>query len=140
MRPVQFIYSIDYHDWLGEVSREFDAWLDRGLAHGGVNDVHVDYKILDLIERFVPSSPRQLMELGMQCEALLGIEIEDEIFGYKPADAYEALRIAISRFVASELETHWDERKLTSAHPLDLTIGANGNGTGAAGDEAAEAN
>ena len=126
MRSVRFCYSLDYFEWLATVTRTFDTWLDHALARGGVNNVHVDHKILELIAVFVPSSPRQLMELGMQCGALLDISIEDDIFGHVADDAYEGLRIAVSRFLAEELETRWETRKLDDAEPAPTPSGGDG--------------
>jgi hypothetical protein len=130
MRSLTFRYSLDYYDFIAVVTDEFEAWLYYELSHGGATAVRVDHKIVELVSRYVPSSPRQLMELGMQCEALLDINIEDPIFGYQAEDAYEALRIAVSRFVGEELETRWEQRKEQAAEPVaDLRPRSNGNGS-----------
>jgi len=119
---------------------EFEAWLDYEFGHGGATDVRVDHKIVELVSHRVPSSPRQLMELGMQCEALLDITIEDPIFGHQAEDAYEALRIAISRFVAEELEERWEQRKEQAAERLaDTRPWSSGNGSRMDEDDLADA-
>jgi hypothetical protein len=118
VRSLSFCYSLDYYDFIAVVTGEYEAWLDHELSHGGATDARVDHEIVELVSRYVPSSPRQLMELGMQCEALLDINIEDPIFGYQAADAYEALRIAVSRSVAEELESRWEQRMEEAAEHL----------------------
>jgi hypothetical protein len=140
MRSLPFSYSLDYYDFIDAVTGEFEAWLDYELRQGGTTNVRVDYKIVELVSRRVPSSPRQLMELGMQCEALLDINIEDPIFGYQAEDAYEALRIAISRFVAEELEARWEQRMEQAAERVaDLGSRSSGNGSRMDEDDLADA-
>lgn len=130
MRSLNFRYSLDYYDFIAVVTGEFEAWLDYELSHGGATDVRVDHQIVELVSRYVPSSPRQLMELGMQCEALLDVNIEDPIFDYRAEDAYEALRIAVSRFVGEELEARWEQRKEQAAERLaDIKPWSSGNGS-----------
>ena len=111
MRPLQFHYSLDYYDFIETVKAEFDAWLRFELSHGGASELRVDYKVSELTVRYLPSSPRQLLELAMQCEEMLDVSIEDEIFGHQAPDAYEALRIAIARSLAAELYGTWEDLK-----------------------------
>lgn len=112
MRPLQFRYSLNYYDFIETVKSEFETWLRYELRHGGASEVRIDYKVSELLVRYLPSSPRQLLELAMQCEAMLDVSIEDEIFGEQAPDAYEALRIAIARSVANELHLIWENLKL----------------------------
>ncbi len=138
MQTLNFQYSLSYRDFMSAIRGAFSDWLEHELTHGGTSVQRIDYKLAELIAVYVPTSPRQLMELAMQCEALLGIEIDDPIFGYQPEDAYDAVKIAISRHVASELELHWEARKesvdatyqvvpLSRAHPESNGAGANTN-------------
>lgn len=128
---------------MSAVTSAFSDWFEHELVHGGTSAQRVDFKIVELLAHYVPSSPRQLMELGMQCEALLDIDIDDPIFGHQAEDAYEALRIAVSRHVAQELEERLGVRKetLVLSHQvirlptvIDLAGGA-GNGTSQKADE-----
>ena len=139
MQTLKFQYSLSYADLMSAVGNAFSEWLDYELTHGGTSMQRIDDKLVELIATFVPTSPRQLMELAMQCEALLDIEIEDPIFGYRANDAYEALRIAISRHVANELELQWETRKetLDATHhvvPLSPDEQSNGRGANSTGD------
>ena len=111
MRPLQFHYSLDYYDFIDTLKGEFEAWLRYELSHGGASDLRIDHKVSELIVRYLPSSPHQLIELAMQCEEMLDVSIEDEIFGQRAPDAYEALRIAIARSVAAELYGIWQDLK-----------------------------
>lgn len=136
MPPLPFHYSLDFTELMLSVTRDLDAWLDHELSHGGTTDIRVDYKISELIEHYVPSSPRQLMELGMQCEELLGIEIEDPIFGHHPEDAYDALRVAIARYVGGELSAQWEARKeRADMHSATVAPSPSGNGSRPAEDD-----
>jgi hypothetical protein len=133
MRPLTFHYSLYYDDLMSAATGAFSDWVEHELSHGGTSAQRIDYKFIELVAQYVPTSPRQLMELAMQCEALLDVEIDDPIFGHEAEDAYEALRIAISRQVATELEMHWEARKETlkaSHHVIPLPLdGLQSNGT-----------
>jgi hypothetical protein len=134
MRPLSFHYSLNYDDFMRAVVAEFDEWVQHELDHGGVSAVRIDFKIAEFVRHYVPTGARQLLELALQCEALLDVEIEDPIFGYQPEDAYEALRIAISRSVADEIEAHWQGKQQALDHthqviPLPTDgVGTNGGG------------
>jgi hypothetical protein len=133
MRPLTFHYSLYYDDLMSAAIGAFSDWVEHELNHGGTSAQRIDYKFVELVARYVPTSPHQLMELAMQCEALLDVEIDDPIFGYQAQDAYEALRIGISRHVSNELEMHWEARKETleaSHHVISLPLdGLQSNGT-----------
>jgi hypothetical protein len=132
--PLTFHYSLNYGDFMRAAIGAFTEWVEYELNHGGTSAQRIDYKFAELVAEYVPTSPRQLMELTMQCEALLDVELEDPIFGYQPENAYEALRIALSRHLADELEIHWEERRETLAptyHVIPLSpdgVPANGGG------------
>ncbi len=134
MQTLKFQYSVSYTELMAAVSGAFSEWLEYELLHGGTSVQRIDYKFVELVAEYVPTSPRQLMELAMQCEALLDIEIDDPIFGYHADDAYDALRIAIARHVASELELQWEARKETleaTHHVIPLSPdGAQSDGAG----------
>lgn len=140
MQTLRFQYSISYSDFMSAISGAFSDWLEYELGHGGTSVQRIDYKLAELVAAYVPTSPRQLMELTMQCEALLDIEIDDPIFGYHADDAYDALRIAISRHVASELALQWEARMETlepTHHVVPLapdTPQSNGAGADTNGD------
>jgi len=113
MQRLNFHYSLNYDDFMRAAIGTFAEWVEHELNHGGTSAQRIDFKFVEVVDQFVPTSPRQLMELTMQCEALLDVELEDPIFGHHPENAYEALRIAVSRHLADELEMHWEERQET---------------------------
>src|SRR5947208_3565685 len=129
MSELTFRYSVDYDELIAAATTDFERWLDYELAHGGVSEMRVDYKIAELVSKYVPTSPRQLLELTMQCEELLGEDISDPVFGHRIGDAYQALRIASGRFLAGELQAIWetseDERTHAGLGPFAASDGAN---------------
>lgn len=133
MRPVPFYYSVDYNELFSVVTAEFDEWLEYELSHGGVNDVRVDCKVSALIDHYAPSSPRQLLELAMQCEELLGAAAEDGGYvGYEGDDAYEALVVAVSQALRGRMWQLWEHKKREEAVALAVrSLGAE-DGAGAA--------
>jgi hypothetical protein len=132
MRPLKFHYSLSYDDLMTSATGTFSDWIESELSQGGASDQRGDYKVVELTAHYVPFSPRQLLELAMQCEALLDVAIDDPIFGYQAEDAYEALRIAVSRRVAQELQMQLEARKVKIDASNEVTAlrsdGARDNG------------
>jgi hypothetical protein len=116
---LSYRYSLDHDELFDVVRREFGRWVAYELAHGGPTELRADYRINELVERYTPSSPRQLLELAMQCEALTDIPLEDPIFGHRPDDAYDALRIAVARSLSNDLWSLAPSAGLAPP-PLDL--------------------
>jgi len=66
----------------------------------------------------------------------LPLDAEDPFFGHHPEDAYEALRVAIARYVSGELSAQWEARKeRADMHSATLAPPRSGNGNRPAEDD-----
>jgi hypothetical protein len=118
VRALSFRYSIGYYDLVEVVGSEFDDWLRRKLESGGVNEVHVAHQVASLVQQHVPTSPRQLLELTMQCEALLDAELGEPMLE-AATDLYDALRLAVADYFGERLWAHWRHVQATEARSVD---------------------
>jgi len=132
VRPLSYCYSLDFADVVAAVTEEFELWLYYELGHGGVSQLRVDFKIAEVVGRYAPTSPRQLLELALQCEELLDVDISDPVFSHRDADAYDALRLAVGRYLAGELAAIWegseDERRRAEMAPFVAAEAEYGDG------------
>jgi hypothetical protein len=122
VRPLSYCYSLDFADIVAAVTEDFERWLYYELGHGGVSQLRVDFKIAEVVGRYAPTSPRQLLELALQCEELLDVDISNPVFEHRDADAYDALRLAVGHYLAGELAAIWegseDERRRAEVGPF----------------------
>ena len=132
MRPLSYRYSLDFSDVVAAVTEDFERWLYHELGHGGVSQLRVDFKIAEVVGRYAPTSPRQLLELALQCEELLDVDISDPVFEHRVVDAYVALRLAVGRYLACELAAIWegseDERRRAEVGSFVAAEAENGDG------------
>ena len=132
---LRYRYSLDYRELVEAIGRDFDDWLEEELPLG-VSEQRVDHEISELVATYVPSSPRQLLELAMQCELLLDVELEDPLFDAAPDDAYQALLVAVGRYLSSMLWRVWEARRAdaTALEVSALATEADGDGYLNSGD------
>jgi hypothetical protein len=122
MRVLSYRYSVDYNELEEIVTSEFDHWLRDELEGGGVNELHVARKIARLLGRHVPTSPRQLLELAMQCEALLDARLDEPLVAESAADLYDGLRLATVDQLGEILWAHWRDVRERDARSVDEMV------------------